>query len=102
MRRGFPARYGKVLTTLYGDREKADYGEYVPTTLKDLDKYDAAVKSFILRAQKEIPPISTDYMLSVLVHENSNIRDFFFDIYCPKSLLSPHTFHGMVSEGPHD
>ena len=34
LRRGFPARYGKVLRTLHGDREKADYGEYVPTTLK--------------------------------------------------------------------
>ena len=67
VRRGFPARYGKVLRTLYGDREKADYGEYVPTTLKDLDKYDATVKAFILRAQKEIPPISIDNILSVLV-----------------------------------
>ena len=99
LRRGFPARYGKVLKTLYGDREKADYGEYVPTTLKDLDKYDATVQAFILRAQKEIPPISTDNILSVLVHENPNIRDFSFDIYCPKSYFHHTRFTAWCPKG---
>ena len=96
---GFPARYGKVLKTLYGDREKADYGEYVPTTLEDLDKYDATVQAFILRAQKEITPISTDNILSVLVHENSNIRDFSFDIYCPKSYFHHTRFTAWCPKG---
>ena len=47
--RSFPPRYGKVLKTLYTEREKADYGEYVPTSLRDLERHTAVVEAFIKR-----------------------------------------------------
>lgn len=84
-KRSFPKQYGKILRTLFSARGKADYGEYVPTMLKDLEKYAAKVEAFIKRDQQEIPPISTAKILSILVNENPEISDFSFDIYCPKS-----------------
>ena len=90
LRRNFPKRYGKVLKTLYTERYKADYGEYVPSTLRELETRVARVEAFIIRAQKEIPPISTADILSILVSENLKIRDFSFDLYCPRS-YSHHT-----------
>ena len=97
--RSFPARYGKVLTTLSTERQKADYGEYVPTLLSDLKKHEAVVEAFIKRAQKEIPPISTNKILSMLVHENSKIRDFSFDMYCPKSYFHHTRFTVWCPKG---
>ena len=99
VRRGFPPLYGKALNTLHDDRRKADYGDYVPTTLKDLDKYNTRVTAFIVRAQKEIPPISIDNILSVLVEENSSIRDFSFDICCPKSYFHHTRFTAWCPKG---
>jgi len=43
------------------------------------------VRRFIRRAQKEIPPVSMPQVLAMLVSENPEIRDFSFDVYCPKS-----------------
>ena len=98
-RRAFPASYGKVLKTLYMERAKADYGEYVPATQRDLEKYVTLVEAFIKRAQKEIPPISTDKILSILVKENPDIRDFSFDLYCPKSYFHHTRFTTWCPQG---
>lgn len=83
--RSFPPRYGKSLKTLYAARERADYGEYVPTMLRDLEQHSRVVEAFIKRAQKEVPPISTAKILAMIVAANPSVRDFSFDIYCPKS-----------------
>lgn len=84
-RRGFPPRYGRLLSVLYKQREKADYGEYVPTYLRDVQRHISFVRMFIERAWKEIPPVSTAHILDLLVADNPRIRDFSFDVYCPKS-----------------
>ena len=97
--RSFPVQYGKELKTLYTERLKADYGEYVPTTLRNLESHAAIVKAFIKRAQKEIPPISTAKILSILVRENSKIRDFSFDMYCPKSYFHHTRFTAWCPKG---
>lgn len=83
--RGFPPGYGKLLNSLYHDRNKADYGEYVPSMQKDLEKLVKMVRRFVNRGRKEIPPVSTAKILSLLVQENPTIRDFSFDMYCPRS-----------------
>ena len=97
--RTFPRRYGKVLKTLYTERDKADYGEYVPTSLRDLERHAAVVEAFIKRAQKKIPLISTAKILSVLVHENPKIMDWSFDIYCPKSYFHHTRFTSWCPKG---
>ena len=97
--RSFPPSYGKVLKMLYTERTKADYDEYVPTMLKDLEKHAAVVEAFIKRAQKEIPPISTAKILSTLVRENSKIMDFSFDMYCPKSYFHHTRFTTWCPKG---
>ena len=84
-KRSFPPKYGHLLNSLYDDRLRADYGEYVPTMQRDLERLLKEVQNFIRRYHKEIPPVSTAKILTILVHENPEIRDFSFDIYCPKS-----------------
>ena len=100
VQRSFPKSYGKVLKTLYTEREKADYGgEYVPTTLRHLDRHAAVVTAFIKRAQKETPAFSTANTLSILVRKNSKIRDFSFDVYCPKSYFHHTRFTSWCPKG---
>ena len=98
-KRGFPASYGKVLKSLASDREKADYGEYVPTMKRDLELLHTKVYNFIKRAQKEIPPISIANILSILTGENPEVRDFSFDIYCPKSYYHHTRFTAWCPKG---
>lgn len=98
-KRGFPPSYGKILKTLSDDRTKADYGEFVPSMKRDLDGRYETVLKFIKRAQKEIPPISTAKILSILVTENSEIRDFSFDIYCPKTYYHHTRFTSWCPKG---
>ena len=97
--RSFPVRYGKELKTLFTERGKADYGEYIPTTLRNLERRAAVVEAFIKRAQKEIPPISIAEILSILVRENSKIRDFSFDMYCPRSYFHHTRFTAWCPKG---
>lgn len=84
-RRGFPKAYGVLLHSLYTDRERADYGEYVSTFEEALERRRRSVGAFVQRAKKEIPAASTANMLKILVEENPGVRDFSFDVYCPKS-----------------
>lgn len=88
--RGFPKLYGRLLNHLHDERGKADYGEFVPTFQDELEKTRRKVYRFIKRAWREIPPVSTAHILKMLVDENPEIRDFSFDVYCPKS-YSHHT-----------
>lgn len=86
-RRGFPTTYGKLVSTLERERRSADYGDFVPTLEGDIEKRLRTVRSFLRRAAREIPPISTGRILNLLVAENPDIRDLSFDIYCPKTYL---------------
>lgn len=84
-KRNFPASYGKLLNKLHNDRDKADYGEYVPTFQSDIERIARQVENLIKKARQIIPPVSTAKILSLLVEANPKIRDFSFDIYSPKS-----------------
>jgi len=84
-KRKFPKSYGKLLKSLYDDRGKADYGEYVPTFPEVLGQLRRRVNMFLKRAWKEIPSVSMAHILEILVNENPQIRDFSFDVYCPKT-----------------
>lgn len=83
--RGFPASYGRLLNRLFDDRGKADYGEYVPSMEKDVAARIRHVHKFFGRASKEIPPVSMAKILGLLADENPEVRDYSFDVYCPKS-----------------
>jgi uncharacterized protein len=98
-KRGFPATYGRLLNTLYDDRDKADYGEYVPTFQDDVERTAQQVENFIKRARREIPPVSTAKVLALLVESNPEIRDFSFDIYCPKSYYHHTRFTAWCPKG---
>jgi uncharacterized protein (UPF0332 family) len=83
--RRFPPTYARLLADLTQERKLADYGEYVPTMERDLARRLSKVEIFIRRASREIPPISTQKILEILIDQNPDIRDFSFDLYCPKS-----------------
>jgi uncharacterized protein (UPF0332 family) len=80
-----PKSYGKLLRSLFDERKKADYDEYVPSLEIDINKRLRMVERFLKRVSKEIPAISLAKILNILVHMNPSIRDFSFDFYCPKS-----------------
>jgi hypothetical protein len=43
------------------------------------------MKKFLARAAKVIPPISMAKILALLAEDNSEVRDYSFDVYCPRS-----------------
>lgn len=98
-KRGFPTSYGRLLNNLYDDRDKADYGEYVPTFESDIKSLAKQVENFIKKARQVIPPVSTAKILSLLVQANPEIRDFSFDIYCPKSYYHHTRFTTWCPKG---
>ncbi len=52
---------------------------------KDIGARIRQVRKFIARVSREIPPVSLARILEILDEENPEIRDYSFDIYCPKS-----------------
>jgi uncharacterized protein (UPF0332 family) len=97
--RKFPATYARLLRQLEGERKLADYGEYVSTMEHDMNRRLSKVKSFIGRASREIPPISTQKILEILIAQNPDIRDFSFDLYCPKSYYHHTRFTAWTPKG---
>ena len=97
--RRFPAKFGALLKELYDDREKADYADYVSTHKRDITKLSNEVDRFLKRAAREIPKVSTAHILSILVDENPEIRDFSFDIYCPKSYFHHTRLSAWIPKG---
>ena len=98
-KRGFPKTYWKLLKDLYSAREKADYGEYVPSLPQDLDKLVVRVHRFAKAVSKRLPRISTERVLQLLASENEFIRDFSFDICCPKSYFHHTRFTAWCPKG---
>ncbi|MBI5031711.1 MAG: HEPN domain-containing protein [Chloroflexi bacterium] len=98
-KRHFPEIYGRLLNSLHDDRDKADYGEYVPTFHNAVEHLTKQVENFTKRARREIPPVSTAKILTLLVEANSEIRDFSFDIYCPKSYFHHTRFTTWCPKG---
>jgi hypothetical protein len=88
-----------LLADLTEERTLADYGEYVSTMERDVARRITKVEAFIRRASKEIPPISTEKILEILVELNPDIRDFSFDLYCPKSYYHHTRFTAWAPKG---
>lgn len=97
--RKFPSSYARLLADLTEERTLADYGEYVSTMERDVARRIAKVEAFIRRASKETPPISTEKILEILVELNPDIRDFSFDLYCPKSYYHHTRFTAWAPKG---
>lgn len=84
-KRKFPKTYAKLIKDLEYERKLADYGEYVPTYKREVEKRLRAVENFMKKSSDVIPPIDIGKILSLLVARNPEITDFSFDVYCPKS-----------------
>lgn len=80
-----PKLYGKIIKDLREERKKADYGEFVSTTEKDVRKILKTVENFIKTARKIIPPIPFADIYKIVTNDNKQIRDLSFDFYCPQS-----------------
>jgi hypothetical protein len=83
-----PSTYGKLLSDLFDKRDKADYGEYISTLEKDVSKYVKKVEKFLKKARKIVPVVTFCEILKIIndgLAGNKIVRDFSFDIYCPKS-----------------
>ncbi len=98
-KRGFPELYGRLLNELYDDRDKADYGDCNPTFQGGVERIAGHVEKFIKRARREIPSVTTSKILSLLVEPNPEIRDFSFDVYCPKSYYHHTRFTAWCPKG---
>lgn len=98
-KRKLPKKFGQLLTTLGTERTAADYGEFVATDKRGMDRLFAQVKQFVARAQREIPPVTTARILALLVEKNPAIRDFSFDVYCPKSYFHHTRFTAWTPKG---
>jgi uncharacterized protein (UPF0332 family) len=101
-RRGLPVKFAALLVRLEDDRHAADYGEFVATDRRSMERSFREVRDFIARARREIPEVTTAQILALIVEKNPEIRDFSFDIYCPKTYfhhtrLTAWTPKGRVS-----
>ena len=54
--RGCPAKYADLLSALHAERDRADYGEYVTTVRRDLDKTFGSVEQFIPERSMKFQP----------------------------------------------
>ncbi|MCW7498527.1 HEPN domain-containing protein [Leptospira levettii] len=95
----FPKKYGSVISELYDERDKADYGEFVPSMESDLNKKIKVVSEFYNKTKKIIPEISIVDILHLITEKNPDIRDFSFDIYCPKSYYHHTRFTLWLPKG---
>lgn len=98
-KRRLPVRFGRLLSSLENDRKVADYGEYVATDRKSIERTFTQVEAFVKRARREIPEVTTAQVLALLVEKNPAIRDFSFDIYCPKSYFHHTRFTAWTPKG---
>jgi hypothetical protein len=73
--------------------------EYVPTFEETLARKRRLVEAFVRRAKREVPAASTANMLKILVEENTGIRDFSFDVYCPKSYYHHTRLSAWIPKG---
>ena len=80
-----PSQYGRLLNTLYSEREVADYGESIPTFRKSIEATAMHVLKLYNRARRIVPVVSFAQLLSLVIQQNQAIRDLSFDVYCPKS-----------------
>lgn len=87
----FPRRYVKLHTELYNQRTTFDYRT---THTPDPDVIALQIrklKAYVKFALKSVPRIEVYDLLKGLLEENEKtIKDFSFDIYCPKT-YSHHT-----------
>ncbi|MGO8988724.1 MAG: HEPN domain-containing protein [bacterium] len=90
-KKDFPRRYVELHTTLYNQRTEFDYKTMHSPDPEQLKKQLAVLKAFVKYSLKVVPRVTVFDLLKSFCDDNEkNIRDFSFDIYCPKT-YSHHT-----------
>ncbi len=84
----FPRRYVELHTSLYQQRTKFNYKTTHTPNPDILKKQLAKLKAYVKFALKKVPRVEAIDILRSFHEDNTEkIRDFSFDIYCPKTYL---------------
>lgn len=90
-RKDFPRRYVDLHTVLYEQRTKFDYKTTHTPDPDSLNRQLAALKYYVKYALRVVPRVEVlDLLRSFYADNEKLIKDFSFDIYCPKT-YSHHT-----------
>lgn len=90
-RRDFPRRYVDLHTELYNQRTEFDYKTTHTPDPESLKKQLKILKAFVKYAMRVVPRVEVLDLLKSFYEDNeAQIKDFSFDIYCPKT-YSHHT-----------
>lgn len=89
--RSFPRRYVKLHVVLHGQRNEFDYNTTHTPDPDVLKKQLKMLASYVSYALKIVPRVEVfDLLKSFISDSPKTIRDFSFDVYCPKT-YSHHT-----------
>jgi uncharacterized protein (UPF0332 family) len=87
----FPRRYVKLHSTLHSQRNEFNYRTTHAPDPDDLRRQLGTLTSYVKFCQRVVPVVkATDLLKSLLADNPKLIKDFSFDIYCPKT-YSHHT-----------
>lgn len=90
-RRDFPTRYVKLHVLLHRQRNEFNYRTTHAPDPEELRKQLRMLTAFVAFSLKVVPRVEAVDLLKSLLEDNPrDIRDFSFDIYCPKT-YSHHT-----------
>ncbi|MFA6055523.1 MAG: HEPN domain-containing protein [Thermodesulfovibrionales bacterium] len=85
-KKDFPRRYVELHTKLYNQRTEFDYKTTHSPNPAELNKQLAILKAFVKYALKVVPRVTVFDLLKGFCDDYKNqIKDFSFDIYCPKT-----------------
>jgi uncharacterized protein (UPF0332 family) len=85
-KKNFPRRYVELHTTLYNQRTEFDYKTTHTPNPEFLRKQFTTLKAYVKLALKTVPRVEVLDLLRSFHEDNpGKIKDFSFDIYCPKT-----------------
>ncbi len=85
-KKAFPRRYVDLHKTLHALRTKFHYKVAHSPQPRMLERKLTVLQAYIKYAFKCVPKIETEEILRALLADNeSSIRDFSYDVYCPKT-----------------
>ena len=84
--KAFPRRYVDIHTTLHALRNQFNYNATHSPQPTIVIRKLAVLRAYVAFAMKAVPKIETAEILSAILAENpDDIREFSYDIYCPKT-----------------
>lgn len=85
-RHDYPRRYVKLHTTLHKQRNEFNYRTTHTPDPDELKKQLCALTAYVNFALRAVPRVeAADILKSLLADNPEKIKDFSFDIYCPKT-----------------